>query len=92
VALMISITWEVSGGSRLHSYFLLCGGLVAIILGVLECATLSSILLTNVPWCVAFGLMFCAVFPGRKKIIEHPRDRKDSRGYPSLIEEVSGTK
>lgn len=77
VALALSITLEISDGRRHHAIFLSYGILVSTVLGVVECAPLSSVLLTNVPWSVAIGLACCAVYPRRKNVLQYSDDEKD---------------
>ncbi|ORY12921.1 hypothetical protein BCR34DRAFT_600226 [Clohesyomyces aquaticus] len=91
VALALSITLEVSDGSRHHAIFLSYGILVSIILGVVECAPLSSVLLTNVPWSVAIGLVCCAVYPRRKNGAKYPDDEKDRwHNQDLVVDETAG--
>jgi hypothetical protein len=83
--------YEAQPGNGHRTAFLLGGVFIATVVGVMEGSSADTIILTNMPWCIALGILIDALMyrlVGLKSRIPCEKDSLSRGGYYAEAEKA----
>ena len=57
LAIAVAAYYETHPGHRYRRFFIVGSAFVALLIGVSEQSSMSTMILTNIPWCVTLGIL-----------------------------------